>query len=195
VILGTRSPDKAQEIRELLVGLPLNLQTLPPGAPDVAETAATFRGNAELKALALARVLNAWVLGDDSGLEVDALDGAPGVRSHRWAGEPPDDAANNRKLLRALAEVPEARRGARYRCAVVLASPDRVEATGEGACEGRITETPHGAGGFGYDPYFHSTELRKTFAEATAEEKHRVSHRGKALRALRHALSARATTS
>lgn len=190
VVLGTRSPDKAREIREILAGLPFEILALPSGAPEIEEDAPTFRGNAEKKALAFARHFGEWVLADDSGLEVDALRGAPGVRSHRYAGEPPDDAANNRKLVAELVGVPEGQRTARYRCAAVLASPERVEAAAEGYCEGRILPEPRGTGGFGYDPYFWSVDLGRGFGEAAPEEKHRVSHRGRAFRALRAGLEA-----
>lgn len=184
IVLGTRNPDKVREIRQMLATLSLNLEPLPGGAPVVEETATTFRGNAELKAGALARHLGVWVLADDSGLEVDALGGFPGTRSHRWAGDPPDDQANNRKLAVAMAGVPETKRTARYRCAMALASPQGVAQVGEGTCEGRIQLPPRGDGGFGYDPLFFSNDLGKTFAEAFPEEKHRVSHRGRALAAL-----------
>ncbi len=183
VVLGTRSPDKAREIREMLRGF--DCVPLPADAPDVVEDQPTFRGNAKKKAVFLAKTLDAWVLADDSGLEVDALGGEPGVLSHRWAGEPPDDEANNLKLIRLLKAVPETARTARYRCALVMAFPSGVAAEAEGTCEGRITEAPRGTSGFGYDPYFFSIDLGKTFAEASAAEKHRVSHRGRALSALR----------
>ena len=183
IVLGTRSPDKVREIREILKGF--DLVALPEGAPQVVEDRATFLGNAEKKALETARALNTRVLAEDSGLEVDALGGEPGVRSHRFAGEPPDDAANNRLLAERMKGIPTERRTARYRCAAVIADPDTVLARGEGACEGRITETPSGNSGFGYDPYFFSKDLGKTFAEALPAEKNRVSHRTRALKALR----------
>ena len=128
-------------------------------------------------------------MADDSGLEVLSLGGAPGVRSRRWAGAtgtPAEvDAANNAELVRRLAGATGPRRGARYRCVLVyFAHPGGVPVTVEGSCGGRILEAPRGDGGFGYDPYFFSEELGKTFGEATPEEKDRVSHRGKALRAL-----------
>ena len=183
LVLGTRSPDKIREIRQFLRAC--DCVPLPEDAPVVPEDQPTFLGNAEKKALVLAQALGALVLADDSGLEVDALGGEPGVHSHRWAGEACDDDANNRKLVRSLEGVPEPARTARYRCAIVLAFPSRVMDRAEGACEGRITTAPRGTGGFGYDPYFLSLDLGKTFAEATPEEKLRVSHRGRALAALR----------
>ena len=191
LILGTRSPDKVREIRQMLDGLDLEVEDLGihPSAPEVDEDQPTFRGNAEKKALELAQALDAWVLADDSGLEVDALGGEPGVRSHRWAGEACDDRANNLKLAESIRAVPEAKRTARYRCVLALASPEKVETVAEGACEGTILPEPRGKGGFGYDPYFLSRDLGKTFAEADPVEKHRVSHRGRALKALRERLS------
>lgn len=185
IVLGTRSRGKVREIREILKGMPdIELLNLPPGAPHVVEDHATFLGNAEKKALELARALNAWVLAEDSGLEVDALNGEPGVRSHRWAGEPPDDRANNRKLIERMEGIPLERRTARYRCAAVIANRDEALAWGTGACEGRITEKASGSAGFGYDPWFFCPELGKTFAEATPAEKNLVSHRSRALSAL-----------
>ena len=185
IVLGTRSPDKVREVRRILTGVTFADLSDFPHAPEVKEDAPTFRGNAEKKASEMAAALGEWVLADDSGLEVDALGGEPGVRSHRFAGEPPDDAANNRLLAERMKGIPQARRTARYRCAVAVASPQGVAAAAEGACEGWIIETPRGNGGFGYDPYFLSADLKKTFAEASPEEKDTVSHRARALKALR----------
>lgn len=186
IVLGTRSPGKAREIREILQGMRrLELLDLPTHAPVVVEDKSTFLGNAEKKALEIAEALDAWVLAEDSGLEVDALGGEPGVHSHRWAGEPPDDAANNLLLVERMQGIPPERRTARYRCAAVIASRGEVLAWGEGSCEGRIAEAPAGSGGFGYDPWFLSLELGKTFAQAAPGEKHRVSHRARAMQALR----------
>jgi XTP/dITP diphosphohydrolase len=137
----------------------------------------------------VARSLGAWVIADDSGLTVDALDGAPGVLSARYAGEPSDDEANNRKLLEAVLPVPDERRGAAFRCALALADPSgviRLEA--EGICRGRLIREPRGAGGFGYDPLFLIPEYHKTFGELSTLVKHQLSHRARAFSRLRAGL-------
>jgi XTP/dITP diphosphohydrolase len=162
---------------------------------DALEGAESFEANARRKAEYYARLSSLPTLADDSGLEVMALGGAPGVRSKRWAGATGSatevDAANNAELLRRLEGEPEARRLARYRCVLVyLKSAGAVPIISHGDCNGRILEAPRGSGGFGYDPLFFSDELGKAFGEATAEEKDRVSHRGRALRAFAQALKA-----
>jgi XTP/dITP diphosphohydrolase len=157
--------------------------------PDVAETGETFADNALLKASVASRLFHLPALADDSGLEVDPLRGAPGVRSSRYAGERATDADNNAKLLEALAEVADESRTARFRSVIVLLEPDGTIHTGEGACEGRIGHSPRGGGGFGYDPLFLPVAAPgRTMAELTTAEKNRISHRGAALRALRAAL-------
>ncbi|HYK10807.1 MAG TPA: non-canonical purine NTP pyrophosphatase [Gemmatimonadales bacterium] len=195
--MGTRSAGKAREIRSLLEGLPFAvefpadrfLDRLP--EEDDLESGATYAENAVLKARYFAERARGEVatVADDSGLEVDALGGAPGVYSARWAGagatDSSQDARNNAKLVAALRGVPETKRTARYRCVVafldrVNGAPEIVEAT----CEGRIVLEPQGREGFGYDPYFFSPELGLTFGEASEPAKHRVSHRGRAFRAL-----------
>jgi XTP/dITP diphosphohydrolase len=148
--------------------------------PEVEEDGATFEANAAKKAAALARASGLWALADDSGLEVAALGGAPGVRSARYAGEPSDAAANTRRLLAEMAGRTD--RAALFRCVVALADPSGRVRTVEGACEGRIAETPRGAGGFGYDPVFVPEGETRTFAEMPPAEKHARSHRGAALR-------------
>jgi XTP/dITP diphosphohydrolase len=160
-----------------------------PDAPEVEESADTFAGNARKKSSELAVALGRWVLADDSGLAVDALGGAPGVLSARYAGEPCDDAANNRKLLEALKDVPEERRGAAFRCALAVADPSgaiRLEA--EGACRGRIIREVRGTLGFGYDPLFLIPEYHKTFGELSPLVKHQLSHRSRAFGHLRPGL-------
>jgi XTP/dITP diphosphohydrolase len=159
----------------------------------VDEDAPTFVGNAEKKARAALAQSGLPSLADDSGLEVDALDGAPGVRSARWAGEPCDDAANNRKLMAELAGVEDARRTARFRCALVFVDGDGTRLVGEGACEGRIGHAPRGSAGFGYDPLFlvAGDAAARTMAELSPDEKNRISHRARALEALVRALEAR----
>jgi XTP/dITP diphosphohydrolase len=160
-----------------------------PAAPEVVEDADTFAGNARKKASELARALSHWVVADDSGLAVDALGGAPGVFSARYAGEPTDDEANNRKVLGALEATPDDRRGAAFHCALALADPDgtiRLEA--EGACRGRMTREKRGQQGFGYDPLFLIAEYHKTFGELSPLVKHQLSHRARAFAHFRRGL-------
>ncbi len=199
LILGTRNRKKGVELAQLIAPpwepnprlARLAVRTLAefPDAPEVVEDAHTFPGNARKKAGETARALGCWVLADDSGLTVDALDDAPGVFSARYAGEHGDDEANNRKVLDALADVPDERRGAAFVCALALADPAgtiRLEA--EGACRGRITREPRGPGGFGYDPLFLIPEYHKTFGELSPLVKNQLSHRGRAFAHLRPAL-------
>ncbi|MBE0475891.1 MAG: RdgB/HAM1 family non-canonical purine NTP pyrophosphatase [Coriobacteriia bacterium] len=158
--------------------------------PEVPETGESFFANALIKAEAARERFGLAALADDSGLEVDALGGAPGVRSSRYAGEPSSDARNNEKLLAELADVPEERRTARFRSVVVLLDEDGTMHLGEGTCEGRIASEPRGEGGFGYDPIFLPDDAPgRTMAELGMEEKNAVSHRGAALRALREGLA------
>jgi len=198
-LAATRSPGKQREIRRILAGSGLEvvfpdeigLAELP--AEAALESGESYETNARRKAEFFARLSSLPTFADDSGLEVFALGGAPGVRSRRWAGVSGSvqevDAANNAELIRRLAGAPAARRLARYRCVVVsLRSSSAVPTICQGDCTGRILEEPRGTGGFGYDPYFLSDELGKTFAEATAQEKDSVSHRGRALRALAQSL-------
>lgn len=155
-----------------------------PELPPVVEDGQTFRENAVKKALTVAEILKEWTLADDSGLEVDALGGAPGVYSARFAGEPGDDRKNNEKLLRLLAGVPSEQRTARFRCVLALASPEGEVWTTERTCEGLIGLAPRGDQGFGYDPLFYLPELGVTMAELPEEKKNEISHRGKAMRDL-----------
>lgn len=152
------------------------------GMPPVEETAESFAGNARLKARALKERVggSGWVLADDSGLEVDALDGAPGVRSARFAGEAASDEANNALLLRKLEGKTGGERAARFRCCLVLISPGGDEELFEGISEGRIAERPAGTAGFGYDPLFVPSGREATFAELGDTEKNRISHRARA---------------
>lgn len=192
LVVASGNAKKRAELERLLAGQ--GVSVLGPadvgGLPEVDEDQPSFRGNAEKKASSAARSSGSWALADDSGLEVEALDGAPGVRSARFAGEEHDDAANNRKLLRELHGLPAGERGARFVCALALARPDgSIAATFEGTARGRILEAPRGASGFGYDPLFlfdepGSPEAGRTFAELGTDAKGRVSHRGRALRAL-----------
>jgi XTP/dITP diphosphohydrolase len=186
VVIASTNPGKIAEVRQILAGLPLVLLTSDEvgGWPEIDETGDTYLANALLKAHAVAAVTGKAALADDSGIEVDALDGAPGVRSARFSGEHASDEDNNAKLIESLAGVPPERRGARYRCVAVLVTSDGKEIAGTGSCEGRIATEARGTGGFGYDPWFLPDGYSRTMAELTAEEKHAISHRGKALRDL-----------
>jgi XTP/dITP diphosphohydrolase len=194
LLAATTNPGKRRELETLLALPGLQLRSLAdfPSAPPVDETGATFLDNARLKAHAAARHTGVAALADDSGLEVDALDGMPGVRSARAAsdaGAGSGDAANRAWLLARLAQVPPAARTARFRCAVVVARPDGGELIADGVCEGHIAAAPRGAQGFGYDPLFIAAELARTFGELSADEKHRLSHRGLAIARLRPQLA------
>ncbi len=199
LVLGSRNRKKCQEMAELIAPSweqpgwagRLEIRSLVdfPDAPEVDEDADSFAGNARKKASELALALGHWVLADDSGLTVDALNGAPGVMSARYAGEPCDDAANNRKLLQAMAEIPDDRRGAAFVCTLAVADRSgaiRLEA--EGACRGRLTRDLRGAGGFGYDPLFLIAEYHRTFGELSPLVKHHLSHRSRAFARLRAGL-------
>jgi XTP/dITP diphosphohydrolase len=187
LVLATRNAGKIAEYHALLADLDVDLLTLNEfsGAPTVAEDAPTYRANAVAKARAIAAFTELPALADDSGLEVDALGGAPGVRSARYAGEGARDRDNVAKLLAALSDVVEALRGARFRCVIAVARPDGAVLIGEGTCAGRIAAASRGDCGFGYDPVFVLPELGRTFAELSAAEKHARSHRGRALAAVR----------
>jgi XTP/dITP diphosphohydrolase len=199
ILAATRNPGKQDEMRRILrpqgldIVFPDDIWLHESSEGDTLEAGDSFEANARRKAEYFARLSSLPTLADDSGLEVLALGGAPGVRSKRWAGATGDpaavDAANNAELLRRLAGLPEPKRLARYRCVLVfLRSANAVPLVAHGDCVGRILEEPRGSGGFGYDPLFFSEELGKSFGEATPEEKDAVSHRGRALRAFAHAL-------
>jgi XTP/dITP diphosphohydrolase len=187
VVIATRNRKKFEEMAAILGGLDLEVRSLAdfPGVPTVPEMGDTFEENAKAKALAYAQATGEWTLADDSGLEVDALAGKPGVRSSRWGGEEGNDGLNNRTLLEALADHPKETWTARYRCVVALATPDRVLLVAEGDCEGRITDRPAGSNGFGYDPYFYLPDVGRTMAQLAPSAKNRRSHRGRAIRALK----------
>lgn len=192
IIAATGNSGKMKEIRELLTGLPIELSSLKDHwqpLPEIPETGATFLENARIKADWVFERTGLWALADDSGLEVDALDGAPGVRSARYAGETCDNAANNRKLLRELEACEEKFRTARFRCVIVLKTAPDDYLTTEGICEGRIGFTPEGDRGFGYDPLFIPQGFNRTFAQLDSSEKHEISHRGKALKKLTEILN------
>src|SRR5262245_54528146 len=188
LVLGTRNRKKCQDIAEILGDLPIELRDLTqcPAAPEVEEDGATFEANARKKAVELARALGQWVLGEDSGLVVPALNGRPGVYSARYAGKQGDDAANNARLLAELDPLPDDRRAAYYVCTAALADPQgEVRAVVEGRCHGVIVREARGTGGFGYDPLFLIPEYHRTFGELSPTVKHALSHRARALGQLR----------
>lgn len=180
--VATKNAGKIREFRTLLGNLPLELVSAD-GMPDVDETGATFEENASLKARAAAEWSGEWSLADDSGLEVDALGGAPGVHSNRYWGENTTEAERNAFLLRDLDTVSPERRTARYRAVVALAAPDGRIWLFDGACEGVIQDEPRGQNGFGYDPHFFMPEFGQTMAELDPALKNEISHRGNAFRA------------
>jgi len=193
IIAGTRNVKKREEIFEILGDLSFEVGDLTafPSAPEVVENGTTFEANAKKKATELAMALNQWVLGEDSGLVVPALNGRPGVYSARYAGRQGDDAANNARLIAELAPLPDDSRAAYYVCTAALADPrGEVKALVEGRCHGIITREPRGQGGFGYDPYFLIPEYHRTFGELSARVKHAISHRARALGHLRPILHA-----
>ncbi len=183
IVLASNNPHKVAEMREILSSCGVDV-IVRDDLPDVIEDRDSFEGNAEKKAREIAEYTGLICVADDSGLEVDALNGAPGVFSARYAGADKDYAANNQKLLRELTMVSPEKRTARFRTVVALCNPDGTCCFAEGCCEGVILEELRGSNGFGYDPLFHVSGSTKTMAEMTSEEKHAVSHRGKALRAL-----------
>ena len=197
IVLASRNAGKVREIRAVLAEAGVHVVGLddvdPDGAiPEPPEDESTFAGNARAKASYYARAIGEWALADDSGLVVDALGGAPGVRSARYAAEkppaPPDrkqaDAANNAKLLRELADVCESQRTARFVCALAVSDGERVVLESSGAVEGRIGVEPAGVNGFGYDPLFIVAEEGRTAAELSGQRKNEISHRGQAVREL-----------
>jgi XTP/dITP diphosphohydrolase len=191
LVVGTRNPKKRQEIMEILEGTGVELRDLTayPDAPEVVEDGTSFEANARKKAAETAKPLKEWVLAEDSGLCVPALNGRPGVYSARYAGKQGDDAANNARLLAELGPLPEDRRAAYYVCVAALADPTgEVRAVAEGRCHGVILRDARGAGGFGYDPLFLIPEYHRTFGELSSRVKHALSHRAKALTPLRPAV-------
>lgn len=191
LLIATANKSKVREFREMLGSDRyewMDLSSCPP-VPEAQETGKTFRANACLKASLYAKHLGVWALADDSGLVVDALKGNPGVLSARWAlvnASGKGDAANNATLLRQLKDVPDEQRTARFVCCLALADEQgRVLLTSQASVEGRIIHQARGDGGFGYDPLFLVPELGKTTAELPPEQKHAISHRGRALRHLR----------
>ncbi|MDD4952098.1 MAG: RdgB/HAM1 family non-canonical purine NTP pyrophosphatase [Desulfovibrionaceae bacterium] len=186
LVLATRNPGKIKELSALLQGFGLEVLGLDQvrGIGDIPETGTTFLENARIKARTVALATGLCAVADDSGLEVDALNGAPGVYSARYSGPDADDDKNNLKLLRELEAVPEAGRTARFVCSVVAASPSGIEIASRGVWEGRIASSPRGSQGFGFDPLFFDPELGLTAAQMTGQQKNSRSHRGKALAGL-----------
>ncbi|MBP8984450.1 MAG: XTP/dITP diphosphatase [Syntrophobacterales bacterium] len=188
--MATRNEGKVREVRSVLENTGLEILSLAayPGAPEVVEDGRSFFENAFKKAKAIAEFTGETVLADDSGLEVDALDGRPGVYSSRYAGPEANDDENIEKLLLELRDVPQEKRGAAFRCTLVMYRPDGRYDTFEGSLRGLITTEPRGKQGFGYDPVFFVPEIDKTVAEMPLELKNSISHRGAALRALKNHL-------
>lgn len=192
IVLATRNKKKVEEMSRILSGLDINILTLDdfPFCPEVEEDADTFEGNAVKKALAIAKCTKKIAVADDSGLEVYALNGAPGVISARYAGENADDIANIEKLLREMKDIPDEKRGACFVCCIAIAYPDGNTKTFFGFAEGRIGREPKGRMGFGYDPVFYPSGYNVTFAEMSPEQKDALSHRRKALDMLKEYLRA-----
>ena len=186
LLIATHNKGKLKEIQAIL-GEDVTLKTMAdyPEVPEVVEDGDTFEANAIKKAVEVAEATGEITLADDSGLEVDALGGAPGVYSARYAGEDATDQKNNDKLLKQLADIPDSKRQARFRCVIAVVKPGGEPKTETAAWEGHIVHEPRGEQGFGYDPLFFSPEHGQTSAELPRETKNRASHRGKALRAAR----------
>jgi XTP/dITP diphosphohydrolase len=187
LVIASRNPKKSAEIRDLLAPYGIEVVGVSEfsGAPDVVENGATFAENAAKKASETARRLSLWTLGEDSGLEVAALAGAPGIYSARFSGPSATDESNNAKLMSELSAVPEERRTARYVCNVALADPSgNIRGQIEAYCQGRILREARGTNGFGYDPYFLIREYHRTFGELSPAVKRRLSHRGRAFERL-----------
>lgn len=186
VIIATKNPGKAKEFEHIFAARGIEVRTLLdfPEIPEVEETGLTFEENAILKAEAVSQALGKMVIGDDSGLMVDALEGRPGIYSARYAGEPKNDQNNTEKVLSELKGLPEEKRSARFYCALAVAVPDQETITVSGTCEGRILEERRGSNGFGYDPVFYVPEKGYAMAELSSDEKNKISHRANALKKL-----------
>jgi XTP/dITP diphosphohydrolase len=190
LLVATRNPGKLREYEELLAGLPVELTYLESEGidEDVDETGSSFAENAVLKARQYALISGLLTLADDSGLEVDALGGEPGVHSARYAGPGATDEDRYRLLLERMRDVPQGERSARFRCVIAVAEPGGETYTAEGICEGVIGYAPQGEFGFGYDPVFYMPQRGKTMAQLPPEEKNHVSHRARAAQAIRPVL-------
>ena len=200
IVLATRNKKKVEEIKRIVKDMPISVYSLDdfPDCPEVIEDGKTFEENAVKKARAVSSHTNMPALADDSGLEVYALDGEPGVLSARYAGENADDRKNTEKLLNEMRSVPDGKRGARFACCIALAFPagdlalrDGKAETFTGYSEGSIGREPKGSNGFGYDPVFYPAGCKRTFAEMDDEEKDSLSHRGAALKKLHEYLKGR----
>jgi XTP/dITP diphosphohydrolase len=192
--IASRNPGKIREILAICSDWPVGWLTAtddPRQWPDVEETGVTYLENASLKALGVAGALAVPAIADDSGIEVDTLRGAPGMRSARFAGQHASDEENLAKLIREIRDVPARERTARYRCVALMATPDGKMTSAEATCEGSLVLEPRGTGGFGYDPIFVAVGETLTMAELPPAEKDLISHRGKAFRALRDLIAAR----
>ena len=190
IVIATENAGKLREIEESLQGMGLKILSLKdfPFLPPIEEDGSTFQENALKKAKTVAYYTGRLTIADDSGLEVDFLGGRPGVHSARFAGQGASDADNNYKLLQLLKDVPPSQRGASFRCVIAVADPQGEQKWVEGGCRGIIGDRERGENGFGYDPLFILPELGKTLAELPLQEKNKVSHRGKALAALKDVL-------
>lgn len=187
IIIATKNEGKVREFKDFFRAYDievLSLYDLGSELPDIEETGATFEENAALKAEQISSILHKTVLADDSGLMVDALDGAPGIYSARYAGEEKNDDANNQKLLHALKDVPEEKRTAKFVCVLAVSVPNEETVFKIGTCEGRIAYNSQGENGFGYDPLFIPEGYTETMAEISSEEKNRISHRSNAIKKL-----------
>ncbi|MBO8138112.1 MAG: XTP/dITP diphosphatase [Desulfotomaculum sp.] len=183
MVLASGNKGKLEELRSLLEPYDITVYSLAhyPNMPETVEDGSSFLENAIKKAKEAAAYTGLPALADDSGLEVDCLNGQPGVMSARFAGPGKDDAANNKKLLQLMKDVSWEKRTARFRCVIAVCTPEGELYTSEGSCEGYILHEPRGTGGFGYDPLFYIPEYDKTFAELEMSEKNKISHRGRAL--------------
>lgn len=190
LVIATRNRKKVEEIKRILQGIPVTLYSLDDfaGCPEIEEDELTFEGNAVKKAVAVASHSKKPAIADDSGLEVYALNNAPGVFSARYAGEETNDKNNLEKVLKEMENIEESKRGGRFVCVIALAFPDGKTETFEGFVEGSIGREPRGFNGFGYDPVFYPEGHDRTFAEMSAEEKDSLSHRGRALKKFREYL-------
>ena len=184
LVLASGNKGKMAEFQRLLEGLDVQIHSMKeyPEIGEIVEDGSTFAENALIKARAVCKATGKPAMADDSGLAVDALNGAPGIYSARFAGEQRSDADNNAKVLQLLEGVEDGKRTARFFCVIAIVLPDGREYTAEGTCEGTILHALQGEGGFGYDPLFYVESLDKTFAELTMEEKNHISHRGHANR-------------
>jgi XTP/dITP diphosphohydrolase len=183
ILIATGNQGKLREIQAVMNDLPVTFKTLDqfPNLPDAVENGLSFAENAIIKAVHFSRLTGLWTLADDSGLEVDALNGRPGIHSARFAGPNRDDQANNNKLIRQLSRIRPEQRTARFQCQVVIADGDNILTEAAGTLNGLIVDVPQGTNGFGYDPHFLVPSLRKTTAQLTPELKNTISHRGLAL--------------